>query len=911
MDCERSVELYEESAEQLASDQRIFKERAEALAKAMLKVQTTPATSSRVVTERSFGPSTTVFNSESRLPERARYYSGSYSKDESQVPAETGSFVGNQFNTNSNTYYRPFNVPANNWNQVKNFQSSNYQLVQPSTTIQPPWNQAVNSYNYQSTPYQPQTPTTSQPYYNSLGASNFQSSYQPQFTTSAQSVQNQGVASSQTADYQQQSITAVPQTDWNQVSGNYQPGIYQVPSTTVATQINWSNQGNSGFRTDNYQPGRYQEPSTTAATQINWSDHGNSGLRTGNYQANTPSMTETNFNQGSGNNFQSVNYQTPSSMTVATISNWNNEGKNNFQTENYQSSSSTSTPTPVNSNNQNTNNFGSVSFQKEVVSTTTTPTNWNQDVNNFQSIDYQSQTATTIQPEWNQESDTIQPGHYQTQQAYQQPTTIFPIENEQAVKESQVPAESASFVGNQNSPTFNSKPENYYDQPSQTNPPPTTYAVTNSNPNNFTPSNTFSFVDYQRSPNTPLSGDAPTQTSPTITTVFDYTTVNNSTQSPSGETLIPNMINSLQTLTDNNLHIDLDEQNQYPSQSNAEEDLNSIALYFNNLRVPQTTTVASDLQYRSSTNGISTVRSAPVETTTPEIVENSDISAVLTQNTKQAYDKLFLNDTAKEQMAAKPAAGNDATSPGPTVSSANLGFAQGLYLNRSTAELRELAAVFTRALTAYLDDPENFRKILAEVRPTEPPIMKVSATEEQEVLDFSDDTKVNRNKPAAPSSTSPNLAADINDMTQQINTDLSTIVPQYTTSSLIDISPKHAGVSGAGLHEYSPPADSEQLQVAGSQSFYSSRDNSIETAKTQKPEITSSLSWSVSPWVDVEQDIKTTTFPPVYFTTTTENLETTVIVQKAKEMFSHLNATEAGVLMNAMQTGQANETVKR
>lgn len=37
------------------------------------------------------------------------------------------------------------------------------------------------------------------------------------------------------------------------------------------------------------------------------------------------------------------------------------------------------------------------------------------------------------------------------------------------------------------------------------------------------------------------------------------------------------------------------------------------------------------------------------------------------------------------------------------------------------ADLRELAQVFTRALSAYLEDPESFRKVLAEVRPTEPP----------------------------------------------------------------------------------------------------------------------------------------------------------------------------------------------
>ena len=38
-----------------------------------------------------------------------------------------------------------------------------------------------------------------------------------------------------------------------------------------------------------------------------------------------------------------------------------------------------------------------------------------------------------------------------------------------------------------------------------------------------------------------------------------------------------------------------------------------------------------------------------------------------------------------------------------------------------TPQLRELAQVFTHALSAYLQDPEQFRKILSEIRPTEPP----------------------------------------------------------------------------------------------------------------------------------------------------------------------------------------------
>lgn len=38
-----------------------------------------------------------------------------------------------------------------------------------------------------------------------------------------------------------------------------------------------------------------------------------------------------------------------------------------------------------------------------------------------------------------------------------------------------------------------------------------------------------------------------------------------------------------------------------------------------------------------------------------------------------------------------------------------------------TPQLREIAQVFTHALSAYLQDPEQFRKILSEIRPTQPP----------------------------------------------------------------------------------------------------------------------------------------------------------------------------------------------
>lgn len=43
-----------------------------------------------------------------------------------------------------------------------------------------------------------------------------------------------------------------------------------------------------------------------------------------------------------------------------------------------------------------------------------------------------------------------------------------------------------------------------------------------------------------------------------------------------------------------------------------------------------------------------------------------------------------------------------------------------------TPQLREIAQIFTHALSAYLQDPEQFRKILSEIRPTEPTFIQLN-----------------------------------------------------------------------------------------------------------------------------------------------------------------------------------------
>ncbi|KAI4458344.1 hypothetical protein MML48_7g00015405 [Holotrichia oblita] len=56
-----------------------------------------------------------------------------------------------------------------------------------------------------------------------------------------------------------------------------------------------------------------------------------------------------------------------------------------------------------------------------------------------------------------------------------------------------------------------------------------------------------------------------------------------------------------------------------------------------------------------------------------------------------------------------------------------------------TPRVQQLAQVFTKALSSYLDDPETFKKVLEEARPTEPPTSVEGNTgDDEELLNYSD-----------------------------------------------------------------------------------------------------------------------------------------------------------------------------
>lgn len=149
------------------------------------------------------------------------------------------------------------------------------------------------------------------------------------------------------------------------------------------------------------------------------------------------------------------------------------------------------------------------------------------------------------------------------------------------------------------------------------------------------------------------------------------------------------------------------------------------------------------------------------------------VSALLTQMTKDAYSQLFSDsskqgqyddDDDKHLQRTEFVNNISSVSNGDLDSDHSYGLVQSkasklttqqkntvdLLLPdkakvKSSADLRELAQVFSRALSAYLENPEQFRRILSEVRPTEPPAptnVRSAATilsSEEEVLAFSED----------------------------------------------------------------------------------------------------------------------------------------------------------------------------
>ncbi|XP_011160540.2 mucin-5AC isoform X1 [Solenopsis invicta] len=146
-------------------------------------------------------------------------------------------------------------------------------------------------------------------------------------------------------------------------------------------------------------------------------------------------------------------------------------------------------------------------------------------------------------------------------------------------------------------------------------------------------------------------------------------------------------------------------------------------------------------------------------------------TSILTQHTISSYVELFNLNNALEGNNTMAELTEEIDNIGGEVDDdldieQSEGPVNGAKKSNST-KLRELAQVFTHALSAYLQDPDTFKKVLTEIRPTQPPATTTdddqfevttlypttaeefaSVTKEKdEVLDFSDDID-RRRKPS-------------------------------------------------------------------------------------------------------------------------------------------------------------------
>lgn len=211
------------------------------------------------------------------------------------------------------------------------------------------------------------------------------------------------------------------------------------------------------------------------------------------------------------------------------------------------------------------------------------------------------------------------------------------------------------------------------------------------------------------------------------------------------------------------------------------ETLHSLARYF-----------ANALDNLAAARGEVTTTGAPDANEEKKAVDDRNIELLLTHSTVDRYKELF---NGKEEGGA-----TTTTTTNPVQDSENdLDTETSNGPVQTTPRIRQLAQVFTKALSAYLDDPETFRKVLEEVRPTEPPNLETTTTtttaaaatttvapsDDDEVLNFSDaDVKV-KPLPVFPTTLSPKptwgyiLANNINGTENLQEADSQSFVSQF------------------------------------------------------------------------------------------------------------------------------------
>uniref|UniRef100_A0A1B0CP11 Chitin-binding type-2 domain-containing protein n=2 Tax=Lutzomyia longipalpis TaxID=7200 RepID=A0A1B0CP11_LUTLO len=158
--------------------------------------------------------------------------------------------------------------------------------------------------------------------------------------------------------------------------------------------------------------------------------------------------------------------------------------------------------------------------------------------------------------------------------------------------------------------------------------------------------------------------------------------------------------------------------------SSGPDTLHSLALYFATAmdNIARNSTTERSV---STTDGITASLEAATEA-------KGIVGALLRNETVSNYEKLFQPQSAEATTLPATTEVPETTTPDLLSRIASIPLTDNNDLEgqhsknpiisaAGTQQIRELAQVFTHALSAYLHDPIMFRKVLSEIRPTEPP----------------------------------------------------------------------------------------------------------------------------------------------------------------------------------------------
>lgn len=178
--------------------------------------------------------------------------------------------------------------------------------------------------------------------------------------------------------------------------------------------------------------------------------------------------------------------------------------------------------------------------------------------------------------------------------------------------------------------------------------------------------------------------------------------------------------------------------------TNTSDSVNSLALYFATVMDNITSKLNDTSLLDEKTERSTTVEAATVtnfRTSTPSQLPSDILSSKILND----YENIFTKNISMDPITMNAMNSLNHTIRMLSMSSEDLDteFSNNPVLSAmGTTRIRELAQVFTQALSAYLHDPISFKKILSEIRPTEPPALtnEVETIRDGKSRDFKEGT---------------------------------------------------------------------------------------------------------------------------------------------------------------------------